>query len=698
MAVYFKSMEGYTQGYDLTESGWMKQHSLNKKNTIILLKKTMCLCDGSGDYVNPPMHLGEPIDPRAPTMNPGTVVHGSFIRPRYLSWSLNHSNSYASGHNHGLSDSVEMAAKHVYQPELPKYSSQQTSLKLPEALRENNAFLLKEALKHYFPPGYVPCPKAVDYGELSSCGTLIKNQKIICSTCCGHINSKINFKPFTSTISEPSRPLALQHMNRVILQSYNSNYRSPFRFLGIRCSFRLQRAILRIKSKLRSGWDYKRRMGGRKFGFPSIKREPYSTVSFEQSSEDNYYPETLESLVLESEITLVFRDKEDILHLIMPTMKDVLASLLSQYADAPQEEYERAASDLVMDICLNKDDFFSLVPRWEFLELCADLSEGFLQEVLWDCMLEGRKVVDEYRSCNGIEDDIYHLEIDLKDGNDSEGHVSFEDQREAVVQAAYLSDAEDCSSNESKCEEAEKLTEELDNSIDDISDGTGEEVDDADESERCAEKAHSTHEHSDNPWIEPTYKLDLELYRAEDSNKDIGTDEVAQELSEAELRSSEVPSESIGGISVRLVSFVPEIEHKKEIQTDSPLVAECNESLVTDNEVSNVPNHPNPDNHPLESAIQHTGQDLTNYKSPEVCDNSRKMAIRSDVTCALPPFKDKEYNTGESNETQGTFNEPLPVPPASTFKKTIPGKRIRNIVNQFDSTAEIIGLGLNPGG
>lgn len=703
MAAQFKSMEGYSQSYGQCKREVKKHHTPSQKRTLVLLKHEMFSNYDSGRCVNPTMHLDELTYPRAPTLKPGSIASVSFKRrPRYLSWSLDSTHMNASGCHFGLKDPVEMAAKHIHQvPQLPKYSSHQTTSKLHEAYKEYDEFPLEEnnlgSLEQYSPPEYCPCPRVVECGELSSCGPFLKNQNAISPTCQTLFNTHIPSKPSAPKLSEPNCFLAISQAqyNRVILRSYKSNHRSPFHFWGVCRSSRLQRTILRIKNKLRRGSDFKRLMGGRKFGFSSIEKKPYSMINLEESVEDTYSSEFLE-FNLESELTLVSNHKEEILFHIMPTMKAVFASLLSQYAETPQEEYERAASDLVLDVCLNRIDFFTLVPRWEFLGLCADLNERLLQEILWDCMLEGRKIVDEYRSYNGFGCILSSLETDLEDEDVSEGYSSFEGPEEVFVQTVHLSDAAEGSCDEKVCDRSEFLTEEMKHSNDDSEEQTIEEVEDAeDNSGRWTEDPYITRNHSINPWIESTYELGVGYHRADESNVDIEASDFSQALLNYERRSSKLSLEIFADNCIRPGFFDPEDEK----ETRLPSATECNQILGKDSEVSNVTEEPINQSHPLGPVIQYTGQELTNYKNSEICETSSKVTIPSEGACAFSAIpKNEEFNTGDSNNTQGVIKEPLPLPPASTFKKTVPGRRIRSIVNQFDSVAEIPGPDLKPGG
>lgn len=707
MAAQFKSMEGYSQSYGHCKREVKKHNTLNQKRAEALLKNEMYSGYGSGRCVAPTMNREVLTYPRAPSLKPGTIAPVSFNRrPRYISWSLNSTRMNASGCQFGLKDPVEMAAKHVYQaPQLPEYSSHRNTSKL-QAHKKYNEFLVEEknlrSPEQYSPLEYGPCPRVVEYGELSSCGPFIMNQKVMSPTCETLVNTHIPSNPPGPTLSKPNRSLAINQAqyNRVILRSYKSNHRSPFNLWGICRSSRLQRTILRIKNKLRRGSDFKRRMGGRKFGFLSVEREPYSTVHFEDSSNYTYSSEFLEPMNLESELALVSDYKEEILYLIMPTMKAVFASLLSQYAEAPQEEYERAARDLVLDVCLKRIDFFTLVPRWEFLGLCADLNETLLQDILWDCMLEGRKIVDEYRSCNGIGFILSSFETDLEDEDVTEGYSSFEGPEEVFVQTVHLSDAAECSSHEKDYIGNESLTEDLIYSNDEAAEQTVEGVEAAeDDSGRWTEDPYSTHDHSINPWIESTYELGVCSHRADEFYVDIEASDISQALPSDELRSSKLSYEAFAGPSVGPGFFVLVIEDEKETRLDFQSATDCNQILPKDSEVSNFTKEPITQSHPLGPVIQHTGQELTNYKNSEICETSSKVTIPSEGACAFSALsKNKDNDTVNLETTQGVLKEPLQLPPALTFKKTVPGNRIRNIVNQFDSMADIPRLDLKPGG
>ncbi|PSK39187.1 hypothetical protein C7M61_001790 [Candidozyma pseudohaemuli] len=327
--------------------------------------------------------------------NPAECSYKYRDRPRYISWSSCRSVSYVSDPGGGSSEykgTPEMAAKQ----EVKSVGGDDPNIS--ETLRYHQAGLNingQQALSSE--PGkaihvqVVPCrvhtlrfrdPSEAEYEPAStpcSCKNPVEN---------------ISENRVKRVLAVPE----LEHLdNRQIRLPpvYTSRSSTSFLFVGVNFVSQFRRVVLRVKSKFRRSSLFEKRLS-RKYGFSSVlEKQPPQDSSIEEEG-------TLDTFSQKSSIVTVDQSssvclKDEILQLVLPTLSNVFTALLSYHADDSQSQYELAAYKLVEELCLKKAEFFNLTPRWEYLALCVCLDDSLLGEILWECMLEGKKAVDEYR-------------------------------------------------------------------------------------------------------------------------------------------------------------------------------------------------------------------------------------------------------------------------------------------------------------
>lgn len=633
--------------------------------------------------------------------NPAECSYKYRERPRYISWSSCRSVSYVSdpgGGFSGYNGTPEMAAK------LKGRSIEGDNPNIPENLRYHQAGLNingQQALSSE--PGkaihvqVVPCrvhtlrfrnPSEAEYEPTSTPCT--------CQNMVG--NSPEDRVKWVLAVPE------LEHLeNRHIRLPpvYTSRSFTSFLFVGVNFVSRFRRVILRVKSKFRRSSFFEKRLD-RKYGFSSVlENQPPEDSSIEEEGTLDTYSQK-SSIVTVDQSSSGICQKDEILQLVLPTLSDVFTALLSYHADDSQSQYELAAYKLVEELCLKKAEFFNLAPRWEYLALCVCLDDRLLGEVLWECMLEGKKAVDEYRE--------RRLELGEFYGEQTVGYTLEEDCVEEDTLDLYLFRESDIREAGTETDRAES------------NEGSNEETGDG------------------NPWKEPSiYHLDPSYginncslnHSIEEANDDVkvcgefkgfsetsdGSKPQLNDVLESYQRGMDC---DVGIIENPPYDVDDPIEGPSDV--DDPVEGPSGGDLK-DYSIMEKPLLALSSKQPLEpsqpeSASLHGSPSDTNDQThhPRSSQSSRSLDLKSSISSSNAPTSSAPKPPCEESEAPSSIhiNEaPLPQSteaskrptssrlsrpptahslttssrPTTAYKKNIPGPRIRNIVSQFDSMA-----------
>lgn len=645
--------------------------------------------------------------------NPAECSYKYRERPRYISWSSCRSVSYVSdpgGGFSGYNGTPEMAAKQDVKSVGGGHPNFSENLRYHQAgLNSNGQQALSSEPGKEIHVQVVPCqvhtlrfrvPSEADYEPGST----------PCSS-----QTLVETLPENRTKRVLAVP-GLEHLeNRQIRLPpvYTSRSSTSFLYVGVNFVSRFRRVVLRVKSKFRRSSLFEKRLD-RKYGFSGVlEKQPLQDSSIkEEGTLDTISPKS--SIVTVDQSSSGICQKDEILQLVLPTLSDVFTALLSYHADDSQSQYELAAYKLVGELCLKKAEFFNLAPRWEYLALCGCLDDSLLGEVLWECMLEGKKAVDEYREGR--------LELGEFYGEKTVGYTLEEDGVEEETLDLHLF-------RENEIREA------------------GTEMDRAEPEEGLNEETVDG-----NPWKEPSiYHLDPSYginicslnHRIEGASGDVKVCDDSKALSETSdgskpqlndvLESDQRGMDSGMGNIESLPSVPPsvppsDVDDPTEGQSDiddpiegpsegklkyysimeKPLLASSSKQPLgslepSQPESASLHASPSDTNDQTDHPRSRSSQSLETKKSSIPLPNAPTSSAKpSCEESGAPPsihINEAEAPLLQSREaskrpTSSMLSRPptahsltVPSRPTTAYKKNIPGPRIRNIVSQFDSMA-----------
>lgn len=669
------------------------RHRLQENKHIFSEIRELSLLEDQADHeemVGESCQIVDINSQRVDSKSPSECSYKYRERPRYISWSSCRSVSYVSdpgGRSPDSMGSPEMAAKQEVKsiraasPDISEISCNSQA----EAYSKTQQALSSKTGKQIHVQ-VVPClvhtlrfrnPSEADNEPVSpSCSCQIQAENV----------PEYRVK----------RVLAVPELEHVknrrtrLPPVYTSRSSTAFLFVGVNFVSRFRRVVSRVKSKFRRSHLFEKRLD-RKYGFSSVlKGAPPEESSIEDDEVlDTYSPKS--SIVTVNQSSSGICQKDEILQLVLPTLSDVFTALLSYHADDNQNEYERAAYNLVEEVCLKKADFFNLAPRWEYLALCVSLDDRLLGEVLWECMLEGRKAVDEYREGR-------RLQLEEFCGEQTAGHTWEEDCVKEETLDLHSIPENDIKETNTGTEKAES------------EEGSNEEIVDG------------------NPWQEPS------IYHLNPCYDFTSRPPLNHSVRQADyvLKSSDT-SKGLKGTSGRSCSQMNDLVGFELKSMDSvignpktppsdvddpiegPLVKLLEISVDSlDQPPTTSPKQALEPQDPCESAVFHAGPSESKNKTTDHPRSSRSLDNdnNSSISKGIPPSnfppssgpKPEESEapssihkaqppTSQSKEPKGPTSAALSRPPTApsrpttAYKKSIPGQRIRNIVSQFDSMA-----------
>lgn len=381
-----------------------RQSVQNKNNYQVYSKsREMCSLEDQADHEEMVSEPCQSVDNKGKGVDLHSPCDCSFKykdRPRYISWSSCRSVSYVSdpgGRSSEAFGSSEMAAKQEVKSfraagsdisEFSHNSGAKTYSKIQQGLPSKTGKEIHVQV--------VPLVHTLRFRNPSEADYKTASASCSCQTQTFHVPD--NRAKRVWAVPE------LEHLkNRQIRLPpvYTSRSPTSFLFVGVNFVSRFRRVVLRVKSKFRRSSFFDKRLD-RKYGFSSVLKGPVTEDSSIRETETETFTPKCSTVTLEQSSTGISQ-KDKILELVLPTLSDVFTALLSYHAEDTQSEYEHAAYNLVEELCLKKAEFFSLAPRWEYLAICVSLDDRLLGEVLWECMLEGKKATDEYRERQGVD-------------------------------------------------------------------------------------------------------------------------------------------------------------------------------------------------------------------------------------------------------------------------------------------------------